>query len=586
MNALRDLWLASLLASLAAGCGPQVGQTGPVTPGTPTTTPATPATPDEQEEEPVELPPSGHPNAGDDGRAIAQVPWEPGELPRIPGVTPLREQKRPAGAPRPGQLHASHSTLAMVIDGERLGHDPGVAVGETVVFSYIAHKYQLFDRATGQPLPDREGDEIPSAGDFNGLFSPLWAPRDRKGQPNAANVNTRLRFAQGDPLACNPEDPMKHRACVREFYDSRVLYDPVRKRFWVESAARNHLWFCKKSDKEPCNKEEHTQTQARRYIAVAVSRTEDPRQGFHRYILVDEYADWPKMALHDRYLVLGHRATTNVYVFDADKLAAGNPDGGPVRVAKLNASSFPGVKWLVPVDHKSPAGPMTYLLGTSGTEKVVPFALMNPDPNRAAPPVVIKGPSVSIGEEISIPDNNAVWNNGMLHVAWDPCKARSGACQYREVHMLRLPLQPQPGKPDIWAGDDPARGFLRLAIGGREPDDGPDDVLDYEKPVLDVNRRGDVVIAYARKGYQTRAEVLPEVRYSILYAGESKARPGVLVRKGTWPGLPDIDDNVHAGIDLAGAQTDPVDGITVWFSHAYAEKNVRWFRQVTAAVKP
>jgi hypothetical protein len=319
---------------------------------------------------------------------------------------------------------------------------------------------------------------------------------------------------------------------------------------------------------------------------VAVSRTEDPRQGFHRYILVDEYSDWPKMALHDRYLILGHRASTNVYVFDADKLAAGNPDGGPVRVARFDASSFPGVKWLVPADHKTSAGPMTYLLGTSGTDTVIPFALMNPDPTRAAKPVVVKGPSVSFGEDFGIPDNNAVWHNGSLYVTWDPCAARAGSCQYHAVRMVRMPLQQQPGKQEISASNDAARGFLKLTVGGREPDDGPDDVLDYEKPVLDVNQRGDVVIGYARKGYQTRAEVPPEVRYSILYAGESKARPGVLVQRGTFPGLPDVDDNVHAGIDLAGAQVDPVDGTVVWFSHAVSDKNLRWYRQVTAAVKP
>jgi hypothetical protein len=554
---------ASISIAFAAGCGPALSTTPP-----------------------QGMPAPGEPNSGDDGLAIAQAAWEEGALPTIPGAPPQRtspaarptRMRDPSAAPRP-------PGVSVLIEGERLGHDPGIAAGDTFMMVYTAHRYWLYDKS-GHELEERPGDEIPAASDFNTLFAPLWAPLDRKGAPNAANVNTRLRFDAADPLACDPNDPLKSRACIREFYDTRVLWDAQRKRFWIESAARNHLWFCTPSPKEPCTDEKFTKTQARRFIAVAVSRTEDPRQGFHRYILVDEYADWPKIALHDRYLLLGHRGNANVYVFDADKLAAGNPDRGPVRVAKLDASSFGGTRFVVPVDHFGPSPGVTYLLGTNGSDRVTPFALVNPDPNRAARPVVVAGPSVSIGERFGAPDNNLVWRNGQLHFTWDQCAPGGDGCAPRRVRIVRMPLRRAEGKMELLASNDPAQGFLSLTIGGREPDDAPSDVLDYEKPALSVNGRGDIVVVYARKGHQTAAEVAPELRYSILYAGEAKPRPGVLLRRGTWAQVPDVDDNVKAGIDLAAAVVDPADDTTVWVSHAASDQSLRWYRQITAAIKP
>lgn len=498
---------------------------------------------------------------------------------------------RPPGRPQPpaasgfGAADMPASTTGPVMDGPVLGHDPQVAVSDRFMFVYGSHRYQLVDKATGAPLPDEPGGEVASAGDFNTLFLPLWAARDHQGQPNPANINQRLRFQPGEPLACDHESPTAGNACVQEFYDTRILWDGRLRRFWVESAARNHLWFC--DDKGPCDGPKQTRTQARRYIAVAVSKTEDPRRGFHTYILVDEYADWPKIGLHERYLLLGHRSAPTVYVFDADKLAAGNPDRGPVRLAKLDLRHFQGVKHIAEVNHHGPTNGVTYLLGSDGGDTVTPFALVNPDPGRAARPVLVPGPRTSIGTKFGTLEGNAVYRDGALFWGFDQW-APGHAKEYRQLRLFRMPtrLGATPRGPRLWASAEPAHGFSDVVVGGREPDDGPDDVLDYEKPALDVNGQGDVVVVYARKGFRTKVEVPPEVRYSILYHGEPKARPGLLIRKGSTMALPDINDNGKSGIDLAYAQVDPADDRTVWVTHAFADGRARWWRQVVAAVKP
>jgi hypothetical protein len=555
------------------------------------------------------LPAPGEPGAADDARCIAEVPYEPGDLPTVPGHRSAKAGPRGEPPSVPSSTGADVAprapTTGLVVEGEKLGHDPAVAVGDRFMMVYTAHRYQLYDKATGQLLAPEEDDEVAVVGDFSTLFSPLWAPRDKRGVPNQASVNKRLRFAAGDPLLCDPEDPLGKGspACVREFYDSRVLWDPDHKRFWIESAARNHLWFCTRSPTEPCTDPKWSPSQPRRFIAVAVSRTEDPRKGWHRYVLVDEYADWPKMAIHERYLVLGHRGSPNVYVFDADKLAAGNPDRGPVRLAKLDAGSFSGARpggagpvssarFIDPVTHHGPTGGVTFLVGTDESDRVTVFGLMSPDPSRAAPPVLVAAPRVSIGTKVSNFENNAVYRDGKIYLTWDECTpGHDGGtpghedCGPRRIRVLRLPASRVAGKAALVASIDPAQGYLNTTFGGREPDDAPGDVADYVKPVLDVTAAGDVVLGYARRGFRTRAPMPFELRYSILYHGEAAPRPAALVRRGTWAEAPDIDDNSKAGIDLAGAQTDP-DDQRVWISHAVADGPMKWFRQVTVSVKP
>jgi hypothetical protein len=576
--------LASALASLTlvilgTGCRPAIGASG------------YPAPPGAEEEEEAEAGSAITAPRADDALPLVQASTPPTTgraTPLLNVLTPGTRIPARVGVALPGGGGFSAPdmpapTTVGVLDAGPLGHDPQVVVSDRFLIAFTAHRYQMFDKATGAPLPDV--GEIPTNSDFNALFSPLWSHRDHTGAENPQNINRRLAFNNGDPLGCDPSQPTRSNACVQEFYDSRIMWDGLRRRFWVESAARNHLWFCK--DGDACDGPKQSRTQARRYIAIAVSKTDDPRQGFHRYILVNQYTDWPKIAVNERYLILGHRSSPIIHVFDADKLAAGNPDHGPVKVARLDERSFKGMKVIAPVTHHGATSGLTYLLGSDGSDTVRVFALYNADPNRAVPPVVLTAPAVDIGEKLGSLEGNAVYRNGFLYWTrdqWVPGRGKD----VRQVRVTRLPVRVGNGRgaPTLWAGADPRQGYLDAVIGEREPDDAPGDFMDYEKPALDVNVNDDVVVVYSRKSFRSRVEVAPEVRYSILYHGEQKARPGLLLRRGTTGAVPDINDNGKSGIDLAYAQVDPADDRTIWVTHAWADARAKWWRQVIAATRP
>jgi len=277
------------------------------------------------------------------------------------------------------------------------------------------------------------------------------------------------------------------------------------------------------------------------------------------------------------------------------------------------------------VTHHGPTGNVTYLVGTNGSDRVSVFGLLNPDPTRAAVPILLAAPPVPIGHRVSYFENNAIFRDDKLYLTWSECggprsdfyakrdedaddddeneaigegseedivrvaahdRGHSRGCAPRTLRVLRLPVGRSPQGAQLWATNDPRYGYLDSAFGVREASDAPDDVYDYQKPVLDVNAQGDVVIGYTRNGFSYRARPAYEAWYSILYHGENRPRPGVLVRRGSFADLPDADDNGKAGIDLCGAQTDPVDDHTVWVSHVYGDDAIGWFRQVTYAVSP
>ena len=175
----------------------------------------------------------------------------------------------------------------------------------------------------------------------NAFFAPLLAPflNDKHGKtdhsrPNPNDINRHIVTdvnAAGifaslyAPMVCHPDDPIEV-GCVDSAYDTRVVYDKLRGVFWIEAALRDKVWVSSDCGNHACAP--LATGIPHRFIAVAVSVSEDPRDGFNEFVLVDEYGDWPRIAVHGPFLILSHNDKQNVYLFDADRLAKNDFNNG------------------------------------------------------------------------------------------------------------------------------------------------------------------------------------------------------------------------------------------------------------------
>src|SRR5262249_746758 len=150
------------------------------------------------------------------------------------------------------------------------GVDPMLAVGHKFVIVTQDHQIAFLGR-DGVALPSKAGEATNlSATSFFNAFLPEKNP---DGPPTPENLS-----------AISPEQ-------INEFYDTRVCYDSPSKRFAILSAAR---------------KGGTTDT---RYYAVAVSKTEDPRDGFEQYMTTESnYRDFPRLTMHGNRLLVAHNA--------------------------------------------------------------------------------------------------------------------------------------------------------------------------------------------------------------------------------------------------------------------------------------
>ena len=113
------------------------------------------------------------------------------------------------------------------------------------------------------------------------LFKPLWDPPG----PNTKSINGYLKLPSGVP--CNVDDPFATGTfCLNDWYDMRVIYDDFRDRFWIIASARNPNWKMAGATLKQ-------RISRRSKVALAVSRTSDPRDGFYLYwwnAVIDEGA--------------------------------------------------------------------------------------------------------------------------------------------------------------------------------------------------------------------------------------------------------------------------------------------------------
>jgi len=128
----------------------------------------------------------------------------------------------------------------------------------------------------------------------------------------------------------DPVQPGPLKYPINEFYDTRLIFDDFRNRFWVECLVRNPAPI----DDPELLKHRVTMT------AVAVSKTENPLDGFYGYWwgagsgkAAIGARDSQSLGISEKLLVVA-RQTDEVPVAQADPMAAGSPSQPLVTLLK------------------------------------------------------------------------------------------------------------------------------------------------------------------------------------------------------------------------------------------------------------
>ena len=498
-----------------------------------------------------------------------------------------------------------------------LGNDPQIAVGKRYIVATEAHHVVFYDKQTGLQSTQKSGGAgtpVPTRMSATALFAPVLAPflngpdgKPDPRKPNTHDINRHLGAQSASFLTCNPDNPIAA-GCINEAYDTRVIYDRDRHCFWIESALRDQIWTPGKDcDKHMCQPRDTGLP--RRFIAVAVSKTEDPRDGFHEFVLVDDYSDWPRIAVHGPFLVLSHNGNQNVYLFDADKLAKGNFNHGFVSLGSYSEADFGG-KYIYPVvqhDRHDETGNNEPTIPTvsGGESKKVPTFLVGIDGRKitifAFDPAVIDQPtdipllhpklmrsSVELDQDVPWLSANPVYRHGMMYLVGTHCTDGSGKLCDHQIHYIQIPVF-RDTDSKIFASPHVNVGFEDYTFGGGNDNKalslaGPS----FEIPAIEVSTNNQVVIVYGRAGYGYNVFMdAPGAFYTIL---NNKGQFNATLHKAICPSgnklacaLPGHD---ASNIDVSGIAVDPSDDATIWMAHAFADGNKRKYRMVIGKVKP
>jgi hypothetical protein len=480
---------------------------------------------------------------------------------------------------------------------ESAGWDPMIAVGFDFIIVSQDHEIGFFDKQ-GNQLPSKHGE--PTQMSATEFFSGFLASTDAQGELNEHSVNRHLGFPSVDPSAgsCDPTAPWPSPSpCIREFYDTRAIFDPQTRRFVILSAGRpSGVSYAKDGTLKA------TDPLVRRYVAFAVSRTEDPRDGFYQYMSTESnYSDWPRVAVAGGMLVVAYNSKQSsrdgvkpvVYLYPMDELAQGatHPSAQKTYPSATGGS-------VIPVTPYGADPGWIFLVRPNGKTLHV-FAFRPPSDIRV--PVELEESTVQFSEDLGFLRVGALYRNGRIYFTFPKVvtpRVANGKNGRQSVRVVRVPIVDLATTPR--ASGSAGDGFLDTFFGRSAPEDAPGDLVSYEEPSIAVTGDGDMVLVYGRVGHETQTDLFPEVRYSVYYADSRGLKRSRLLAAGNHMPTDVKSDETAQTIttpdnrmDHSCAVADPADAGAVWIIHEYADSargqnptSMDGYRTVVGRVRP
>lgn len=407
---------------------------------------------------------------------------------------------------------------------------------------------------------------------------------------------------------------------IDTYFDNRAIFDEYRNRFWVGALAYNSRGYPKEVIESDGKIRIQDGKKLRSKFVVAVSKTENPLEGWYMYwwdaaagdgqpgvngFQPGDNGDYPTFGI-DKLGVYQTNIVKNVLlcfdsqgkvcreedgsyklnvldryhmvnIFPADALANGTATTGWFYNDLKNPDgSLPLIQPVV--QHGINAlGPVGYLVSRYGANKILIWRLTNPtSANRqlelaqatVAPfDYPLDAPQKGSTQKIKFTNLgtdilNAVFRSSQLYLTMNDA-ATFGGTKLTACRLVRLYLGYYPN----------IDGYIKVdrAFGGAAVDDPPNSQAYYGWPAVEVNRRLDMVVAYGRSGTQ----LYPEVRYSVHYDVEQDIRPSRLLKAGQDPIKYGADpapgkETLIQLHDLNSAAVDPYDDEAVWMAAPYA----------------
>jgi hypothetical protein len=272
--------------------------------------------------------------------------------------------------------------------------DASIAVGEKFVLACNNGRTAVHDRA---------GNHLGTIG-HGSLFSSLISPT--VGSPPTVNehsVNRHLPFQHNCDATAKGSSDDSTNQCITDFFDTRCAYDMKTKRFVTMSMMRWHLSGRYKD-------------RLQRLIAIGVSKTDDPRDGFFTYATTDnKYDDNPLLAATGGMAIITHQASDNdgadsipeetlrppALVFDIAGMSAGQTD--PVTT-KIGLTKTEGYRTL----RVAGSGGLTSIgaLYSDTDQGVQMFFFGKPG----------RGPVTVFRDHVALPVTGKIIHNGYLHI--------------------------------------------------------------------------------------------------------------------------------------------------------------------------
>ena len=484
------------------------------------------------------------------------------------------------------------------IEPDIAGVDPMVAVGKQYVIASQDHWLRFMDKS-GTFLPSKAGE--PTVVSSGMLFQQLWIGTNPDTTVNRQNINLHLRFPLTDrtDMSCYPATNNPMTPCMDEVYDTRVYYDQYLGRFVIVAAVRHSLGI---NDVTPDGAP--YAPIVRRYVAIGISRTEDPRDGFQQYMFTEpNYSDWPRMGVADGVLVIAHNAAKSTaelkpmaYIFSTADLAAGVAEPRNFKIYPYQTDGG----GLVPVNHFGDTGGFVHMIKRL-EEGIQTFSLHDVATLWDNPPLFLNSFLAPLDQRLRGMGEGVVFRNGILHFAGMTSisdRIPNVAAPQWKVRVLKIPMftSSSAAFPSV----NPADGFLDFDLPALASSDAPSDLVSCEVPALAVNNAGHILISYGRTPVFTAQPLEQEVRSTLLYNDfrglqvSKLLRAGEIVLKGKQVGelvdLPIGHNKNYSGqadyIDLSFAVVDPSDDNAFWFTNEFASTTTGAYKQVIGKVIP